>query len=260
MTPAFAVELFVWSNLAFLGVDIALAHAENGYARGEEWLPIFFSAAAALLLLPALLSARLRQRMRVLLLVVGGAAILIGAGGMIYHLSSAFFERQTLANLVYAAPFVAPLAYVGVGLLLILSRLEPPDSPAWSGWVLLLALGGFAGNFALALLDHAQNGFRDPMEWLAVAAAAYGASFLFMAMLRPADRALAWLTLAVLALEAAIGGIGFVLHFLADAHRPGAGWMERLLHGAPLFAPLLYGDLAVLGAIGLWSRLRSPVS
>jgi hypothetical protein len=248
---AFAVEFFIWSNLAFLGADIGLAHAENSYAHVEEWIPLFFSAAAALVLLPALASARVRQKLRWPAIFVGGAAMCVGVGGMIYHLSSVFFERQTLANLVYAAPFVAPLAYVGVGLLLLLTRLEPPS--VWGDWILLLALGGFAGNLGLSLLDHAQNGFARWTEWIPVAAAAYACGFLLMTLLRPADTRLARATVAVLVVQIAVGGAGFVLHLAGDAERPGA-WIDRLLHGAPPFAPLLFADLALLGALGLWTR------
>ena len=251
MKPAFALEFFIWSNLAFLGADIGLAHGENSYARSEEWIPLGFSALAVVLMLPALVSERLRQRTRKLALLVGGAAILVGVGGMIYHLSSAFFEEQTLANLVYAAPFVAPLAYVGVGLLLLLTRMEPPS--AWGSWILLLTLGGFAGNLALSLLDHAQNGFARWSEWIPVFAAAFACSFLLLAMLRPADRALVRATVVVLGAQILVGLAGFGLHLFGDAQRPGA-WLDRVLHGAPLFAPLLFANLALLGALGLWAR------
>ena len=260
LTPEYAVEAFIWSNLAFLGVDIALAHAENSYARPEELIPLGFSALAALLLLPGLVSARQRQATRRLALLIGGCAILLGVSGMIYHLASSFFERQTLTNLVYAAPFIAPLAYVGVGLLLLLSRMQRAEDPEWASWVLFLALGGFAGNLGLSLLDHAQNGFARPAEWVSVGAAAFGTSFLLMATLRPGERGLQRVTLGVLALQALVGVAGFALHLSADLGRPGDTLAERLIHGAPLFAPLLFSDLALLGAIGIWARLRAPKS
>lgn len=256
LTPEYAVEAFIWSNLAFLGVDIVLAHAENRYARSEELLPIGFSALAALLLAPGLVSRRWRTATRRLALGIGACAILVGVGGMIYHLASAFFAQQALANLVYAAPFIAPLAYVGVGLLLLLSRMQPAADPEWASWVMFLALGGFAGNFGLSLLDHAQNGFARPAEWVSVGAAAFGASFLLVALLRPGESGLQRVTLAVLALQAVVGVVGFGLHFVADLDRPGDSLAERIIHGAPLFAPLLFSNLAVLGAIGIWARLR----
>jgi hypothetical protein len=256
ITPEYAVEVFIWSNLAFLGVDIALAHAENRFIRWEEWIPIVFSAIAALALIPGLVSLRLRAATRGLSLCIGGCSVLLGVSGLIYHLSSAFFERQVLVNLVYSAPFIAPLAYVGVGLLLVMSRMKSAEDPEWASWVLLFAVGGFVGNLGLCLLDHAQNGFARPAEWVSVGAAAFGSSFLLVTLLRPQEPRLALLTLAVLAAQVAIGVLGFGLHLSADLRRPGVTWPERLIHGAPVFAPLLFADLALLGAIGIWSRLR----
>ena len=72
------------------------------------------------------------------------------------------------------APFAAPLSYAGLGFLLLLNRTESPHSAGYGQWVTLLAAGGFAGNFALTLADHAQNGFFHASEWLAVLAAAFG--------------------------------------------------------------------------------------
>ena len=56
-------------------------------------------------------------------LAVGYGAVLVGVAGLLLHLDSQFFDQQTLKNLVYTAPFAAPLAYAGVGLLLILDRM-----------------------------------------------------------------------------------------------------------------------------------------
>ncbi len=39
--------------------------------------------------------------------------------GMLFHLNDTFFREQTLHNLVYTAPFIAPLSYAGLGLLII---------------------------------------------------------------------------------------------------------------------------------------------
>ena len=49
------------------------------------------------------------------------------------------------------SPFAAPLAYTGLGLLLIANRLVDPQSPEWAYWILLLALSGFIGNFVFSL-------------------------------------------------------------------------------------------------------------
>jgi hypothetical protein len=187
---------------------------------------------------------------------MGLFAIAIGVTGFVLHLQSAFFVQQTVRNLVYSAPFVAPLAYVGVGLLLLLVRSVDASSPEFGWWVILLALGGFLGNFALSLLDHAQNGFFSWAEWIPVFSAAFGASFLFVVLVWPSV-ALLRVTYAVLAIQAVVGVLGFFLHAVADYRRPAASLADRYLYGAPPFAPLLFANLALLGALGLWAMQRT---
>lgn len=255
LSPERALDAFIAANLAFLGLDIALAHAANGFARGEEWWPLGVSISAALLLAPSVFKPERRAVWRGVELIVGAVSIATGVLGMILHLQSAFFEQQTLAMLVYSAPFAAPLAYVGLGLLLIMVRLEPARNEAVWGWVLLFSLGGFAGNFALTLADHAQNGFSSGSEWAGVIGAAFACSFLTVLLFRPDDALLARATAYILGLQALLGVIGFVLHVRSNLHRPGS-WLDRALYGAPLFAPLLFVDLALLGGIALWCRAR----
>lgn len=255
VTPFLAARAFAVGNLAFLAVDILLAHAANDFAHPAEWLPIVFSVVAPLLLLPGLLSARLWARTRAVDVAVALGSIGVGVAGMILHLHSAFFERQSLHDLVYTAPFVAPLSYVGLGLLVLLDRMEDPVGPAWSSWVVMLALGGSVGNLGLSLLDHAQNGFFSATEWIPVVTAAFGTSFLLVAMLRPA-RGFLWLTLGVMGVQAAVGVLGFALHVLANLRHTNVPLRDQLIFGAPIFAPLLFADISVLAAIGMWGLLR----
>jgi hypothetical protein len=255
LSPERVLHGFIASNLAFLALDIALAHAANRFARREEWWPIAFSGCAAVLLVPSVLRPERPAVLRRIELLVGAVSVAVGVLGMILHLQSAFFETQTLATLVYSAPFAAPLAYVGLGLLVIMTRLELSETEIWEAWVLLFTLGGFVGNLALTLTDHAQNGFFSVSEWAAVVGAAFGCSFLAVLLMRPESRALERAVRYVLALEATLGVLGFALHVRSNLGRPGS-WFDRALYGAPLFAPLLFTDLAVLGAIALWSRAR----
>jgi hypothetical protein len=257
LRPDTILEAFVVANIAFLAVDIVLAHAENGFARSEEWIPIVFSIVATLVLLPGVFSARIRASTIPVAIGVGAACIVIGLAGLILHLESAFFRVQSLKNLVYTAPFAAPLAYVGLGLLLILSRVEKAGTQTWAGWIVFLALGGFAGNLALSLLDHAQNGFYRPIEWIPVAAAAFATSFLAVTLLLPSAK-LVRATLAVMALQVVVGVLGFALHVQADLHARGT-IPDRVVHGAPIFAPMLFADLALLAGIGLVIMLRAPM-
>ncbi len=254
VTPERCVEWFVVANIAFLGVDIALAHAANAFEQRAEWVPVAFSVIATLLLLPMAFGVR-GELWSTLERIVGTGSIIVGIAGLAFHLQSAFFEEQTLHNLVYSAPFVAPLAYVGVGLLLLLVRAKLTRSSEFAWWLVLLALGGFVGNLGLSLLDHAQNGFFRSVEWISVVAAAFGASFLFVVWWRP-ETIVVRATRVVLALEACVGLLGFAFHIAADVHRPGPRLIDNLLFGAPAFAPLLFSDLAALGAIALWATAR----
>jgi len=258
-SAAAAVEIFAAANFAFLALDIFVAHSVNGFARWEEWIPFGFSLAAAPLLLGSFLAGGFRPggppAARGIGLAVGAAAIAVGISGLLLHLDSAFFERQTLANLVYTAPFVAPLAFAGLGLLVVLDRLADSGDPDWPRWVLLLALGGFAGNLVLSLADHAQNGFFRKTEWIAVAGAAFAVGFLSIALFARADRRFLRSCVAVMAGEAAIGAAGFVFHLRGNLANPGRTLWDRFLYGAPIFAPLLFANLAVLAVIALGTML-----
>ena len=256
LTAERLVDVFVAANLGFLAVDVFVAHAANAFASRVEWVPVGFSIIAPLLLLPSLFRESLPLG-RALAFLVGAASILVGGAGMVLHLESAFFERQTIAHLVYTAPFVAPLSYVGLGLLVMLNKMERAGSVSWAGWVLFLAFGGFVGNLGLSLLDHAQNGFFSAAEWTPVVAAAFGVSFLFVSLFSRAPqmlRSCAW----VMALEVLVGVLGFALHVRADLQATAVHLRDRFLFGAPAFAPLLFADLAVLAFIGLWASRLDP--
>jgi len=244
--PRTIVEIFIIGNLAFLAVDVYVAHLTNAFERRPEWLPVIFSIAAPLLLIVA---------NRLSGMLVGWLSLLVGIGGMLYHLQSHFFAEQTIRNLVYTAPFIAPLAYAGLGMLLILDRMVDAETIEWAQWILFLALGGFAGNLVLSLADHAQNGFFHRGEWVPVVSAAIACAFLLMLVLRPGDRLLWRWTAWIMALQVLIGAAGFALHLRANLLRPAPNVLERFLYGAPIFAPLLFANLAILAGIGLWQLL-----
>ncbi len=255
-------EIFAAVNLAFLTLDIYLAHSENNFLRRPEYVPLIFSAVSGLLLFVALWFREFRNSealWRWTGFVVAVCSIGIGMAGVIYHLDSQFFYERTLRSLTYAAPFAAPLAYTGIGMLLLLDRMVRAESAEWPRWLLFLTLGGFFGNLVLSLTDHAENGFFRWAEWIPVCSSAFAVAFLIMLFLvAPTNRytkICAW----VLLVQAVVGVTGFVFHADADVHGVSRSFFQNLVDGAPPFAPLLFLNLSILGWIGLW-RLSATAS
>jgi hypothetical protein len=118
--------------------------------------------------------------------------------------------------------------------------------------VLLLALGGFIGNFVFSLTDHAQNGFFNPLEWVPVASSAIAVGFLLVPFLMRVNQTYVRLCALVLLVQAIVGVLGFGFHAAADLRQPGGTLFDRILSGAPPMAPLLFPNLVILGLIGLW--------
>src|SRR5215469_14807806 len=181
--PQLWIEIFVTLNLLVLAGDIYIAHSVNNFRRPEEYIPLYFSIIA-----PVALAIVIALRWifgqpspwRDVGYLVGWLSILVGLGGVLYHLESRFFLDRTLKSLTYAAPFAAPLAYTGLGFLLLVNRMVAVRSADWARWVILFALGGFFGNFALSLTDHASNGFFTRTEWIPVISSAFATGFLII--------------------------------------------------------------------------------
>jgi len=248
------LEAFLISNYAFLVADIFVAHSVNDFHHWAEWIPFGFSIAAAPLLCAGMLGHGLRDRSpryRWIGFVVGPASICVGIAGLLWHLQSQFFVDQTIQSLVYTAPFVAPLAYTGLGFLVLLSRMESREGTTMGRWVVLLALGGFLGNLILSLCDHAQNGFYHPTEWIPVASSAYAVAFLTVALFAVGPRFLR-LTLWMMLFQILVGILGFLLHGQANLQGGSSNAYMDFIHGAPIFAPLLFANLGLLATLGVY--------
>jgi len=260
---AFLLEAFITINLAFLALDIYVAHSMNEFRHWAEWIPFYFSISSAIAM--AIVTWRAAERDTTALsrrimtgtgrwvgLTIGWASIAIGIAGLLWHLQSTFFRAATLKNLVYSAPFIAPLAYTGIGLLLLTNRTIHHRTRSWNRWVLFLAWAGFLGNFGLSLLDHAQNGFFFPSEWIPVGVSALAVGFLAVLILREPDQLVIRTTLGILILQVMTGILGLGLHLRPLLDFSTAPLFDRIVHGAPVFAPLLFVNLALLAGIGVW--------
>jgi hypothetical protein len=250
------IEAFVIFNYLALVLDIYIAHSSNSFRRSEEYIPLYFSAAAALLLalgLTAREKLSLESVWRDLGYLTGWISVIVGIAGVVYHLDSQFFYEKTLKSLTYAAPFAAPLAYTGLGLLLIMNRMVEPASREWASWLILLAAGGYFGNFVLSLADHAADGFFRPVEWLPVISAAFATSFLLIPVFMTVRKAYLRTCGGVLLIQGLVGVLGFFFHAQENMRMGSIFSFETIVNGAPPMAPLLFPNLIPLGIIGLWA-------
>src|SRR4029078_5355945 len=102
LDPVVLIECFIIANLAFLAVDIYVAHSMNAFAHWAEWIPFGFSLVAPPVIvvthllagdihpLPARGAERsTAQRIsRWLGILVGSCSILVGIAGFLWHLES----------------------------------------------------------------------------------------------------------------------------------------------------------------------------
>jgi hypothetical protein len=258
MEPRLVLEIFVILNLGFLTFDSYLAHSTNQFRKLAEYIPLFFSACAPFVLAAALFfRRRWFAAWKIAGYLVGISAVVIGIAGAILHLDSAFFYERTIKSLTYSAPFAAPLAYTGLGFLVLLNRMVNSGKKEWAQWVLFFTLGGFIGNFIFSLVDHAENGFFNRVEWVPVVASAFAVGFLITPLLVNVSRKFLLVCGALLGIEIVVGTWGFVLHCLNNLHGPSIHAFDNFIYGAPPFAPLLFPNLSILGLIALW-RLLAP--
>jgi hypothetical protein len=256
--PQLWVEVFVTVNLAFLAADIFIAHSVNHFQKAAEYIPLYFSIGAPVVLACAMALRwiwKVEAPWRDVGYAVGWLSVLVGLAGVLYHLESRFFLDRTLKSLTYAAPFAAPLAYSGLGFLLLMNRMVASRTMEWARWVTLLALGGFFGNFVLSLTDHASNGFFARTEWIPVISYAFAAGFLIVPLVLPVTRRSLDVCLLVMGVQAFVGVLGFWFHLRANLVEPGSNLFDKLVNGAPPMAPLLFPNLVGLAFIGLWALI-----
>ena len=102
--------------------------------------------------------------------------------------------------------------------------------------------------------------FFYPSEWIGVIAGAVAFGFLTAQVIVPESRSLLIMNLALMVIQIVVGVLGFALHARGNlSHAAGSIW-DRFVYGAPIFAPLLFADLALLAVLGCWGQLRCLAS
>lgn len=267
--------LMVAVNELILGVDILLAHSISGTIVPNEWIPIIFGISAGIVLLVAgALAIRQRTLATLLATIVFLGSIIVGVLGSYFHLQrgllpdAPFGQQITLNLLVWAPPVFGPIAFAGVGLLGISAAWR--EKPTDSGTLLLLrgrrvhmplsktrayfflVSLGILSSLISSAFDHARTGFENPWLWLPTAAGVFATVVpaVVGAMDKPGKRDITIYIVAMVFLLL-VGVVGAGLHIITDLTSDFEVVPERFLRGAPILAPLLFSNMAMIGLIAL---------
>ena len=141
--------------------------------------------------------------------------------------------------------------------MLILDRMVDARRLEWSRWVILLAAGGFAGNFVLSLADHAQNGFFYPTRVDRRGGRCRRGRLPVAAVIVPDSRSLLAMNLGLMVVQVVVGLLGFYLHAVGNLGGrigPALGSLRLRcpdLRPAPVRRPRLAGHPGPLGPVAI---------
>jgi hypothetical protein len=269
--------LMVAMNLAFLGVDIWLAHNLNGTIRANEWIPIIFGPVAAVLLLVAgVISLRHRRAAIFLALAVLAVSLVVGLVGAYFHIDRAIppsgLQEQpgyALRLLVFAPPVVGPLTFSLVAVLGVIAAVyeDPPNSgnmviPGIIRWRVpfsktqqyLIWIGlGILATLISSVLDHGRANFEDPRVWIPTVAGVFaGIAAITLGLTDNPSRGDYVVHIVSMVVLIIVGIVGLIFHVQIDLGTRGAIVLERFMRGAPFLAPMLFADMGALGLVALW--------
>jgi hypothetical protein len=262
-------------NLAFLSIDIYLAHYISGTIVPNEWIPIIFGLVGGILLLIAgLIALKNRPLATIIATLTLLVSIVVGLLGAYFHLvrgimpTAPIGQRVSIDLLVWAPPILGPLMFSMVGLLGISAVWieDPPDSgnlvlfgghrlqlpyPKTRAYFYIVGLGVLATVIS-SVLDHARADFTNPWLWVPTITGIFGTvvAVTLGAIDRPTRIDLITY-LGAMVLLIIVGVVGFLLHVELNLLADGTFAIERFIRGAPSMAPLLFSNMGFLGLIVL---------
>lgn len=245
------LDIFIIANFFFLTFDIIYAHSINNFSHWGEWIPLVLCVIATVVLgVNFFLEKRFKSNISI---IIGSISLFVGLYGAVFHLESQFFQTQSIQSLIYTAPFIAPLSFTALGFLLFLNLMVSSEGKEWGRWVIFLAYLGFLGNYILALCDHEQNGFYHWTEWIPVFSSALVMGVIPYFISPKRNQFIFKLSYFVIALQFCVGLLGAGLHMLSIIKFSNVDhtFVEKIKYGAPIMAPLLFCNLALLMVIGM---------
>ncbi|HTR80514.1 MAG TPA: hypothetical protein VMM58_02715 [Bacteroidota bacterium] len=259
--------MFAGVNLIFTGLDVALAHSINSFVPPYEWIPVYFAPVGAFtcfILAFQLKPTKIIALAHIFLMCVG---VLVGVVGMGFHLSQVLSPtgRLSWAWVVFGSPILAPLSFAGISLIGLYGvTTEVRDRP---GMLEVPGLGlfqapisrdrhfmwlvglGFAGSAITSIIDHAQYGYTL-FKLIPVAYGVFAtAVVLYLSIAREWSHGDELTYFWTMVAAVVVGVLGFAFHLSRDLTDTGQISMERILVFAPVFAPLLFCDLGILGLL-----------
>lgn len=264
--------LFAGMNFFFTGLDVALAHSINDFIPVYELIPVYIAPLCALSCI--VLSMQVKPHgwlalVHIGLMVVG---LMVGVLGTAFHASAVLSPggHLTWAWVVFGSPILAPLAFCGISLIgLYASTQEIPGEPGMlevpglgtfrapisreRHFIWLVGLG-FAGSAITSMIDHAQYGYTT-YKLLAIVFGLFATGVVLTIAVSKTwskgdELVYFWTMLAAVL----VGVLGFGFHLSADLAGTGQLSLERVLAFAPVFAPLLFSDLGILGLLVVAQR------
>ena len=247
---------FTCLNFLFVGIDVLMAHSQNNFFRWAL-IPLIFSPVAVLAIL-----AQLRFRTST---VVGRAfrtvmwcGVGVGLAGTFFHLTgNATGGQESLHRLlVEGSPIAAPIAFAGISIFALAS--EHNRGTLRSSTLLNLVGLGFLGSVLAAFLDHARISFTPGYTLIPIVFGTLAAMSCFYLARSRTNPKETQVHLCILGLSMVVGLVGAVLHVRGDLAGTESIVWARLLYRNPVLGPLLFCDLAVLGALSILPEPDGP--
>ncbi len=237
------------SNFLFVGVDVLMAHSQNNFFRWAL-IPLVFSPLAALAILAQLVS-RGNAVVRRVFQMVMWVGMGVGMAGTFFHLTGNAGSGQDSFRrlLVEGSPFAAPIAFAGMSVYALTS--EHYRGTVRTAKLLNLVGLGFLAAVLAAFLDHARLDFIPIYTLIPIFSGTLAAVSCFYLARGRANSKETRLFLCLLALSVVVGLLGFVFHVVGDLAGTESIVWARLLYRNPVLGPLLFCDLALLGALSI---------
>jgi hypothetical protein len=259
--------MFAGINFISTGLDVALAHSINAFVPVYELIPVYISPFCALSCILLSFQSKPRSSLAVVHLGLMALGFTVGALGTAFHGNAVLNPggHLTWAWVVFGSPILAPLAFCGISLIGMYAAtqevrgepgvLEVPGLGLFRApisrerhFIWFVGLG-FAGSAMTSLIDHAQYGYTA-YKLIAIVFGLFATAVVITIAVsktwtRGDEVVYFWTMIAAVV----VGILGFGFHLSADLAGTGQLSLERILAFAPVFAPLLFSDLGVLGLL-----------